>query len=194
MPADNNRNVEKFRKALDTVFRNGELSDAALTELASQLVAASVTQRKSTQRELLTVRHLEGQPPNVMHYNPAAVIRLIAHAIEAVADPSNYVLIGAAALLCGSALKEFCHTVTPSEAVLLCSLYFSDGGRADRDTAIKLFNDSCETYSEIKSEDFVSALQSLLSSNFVVEENGSLRVAERVRILNVAPVFDNRHA
>lgn len=189
MPTNNEKNVQKFYDALSKAFQNIPLEDDTIRHLSSRLAVDAVRNEKRSGQDLVSVKHIKGEVPKVVYYSPGAAIKAIAHAIAAVAHPTNYLLLGAAALGCGVALRDIRHEVTPAEASLFCLIYYSDGSRISRETALNIFDAYCKDYSEVKSEDFASALQSLLKGKFISEEKDTLRVAQRVYLSTIAPIF-----
>jgi hypothetical protein len=189
--SNNEKMAGEFYNALLVVLTDRAIDDAIIKKIAADLAANAVGSASRGRKKLMTVKKTKGKIPTVVYYNPIAAIRAIAHAIEAIADPTNYILAGAAAISCGAALREMRRVVTPAEGALFWLLCNCENYQAGRGTASDMFSDFCEGYQEIKAEDFTSALQSLLTSEFISEDkNNTLHVVERVYRSNIAPIYE----
>lgn len=183
--------VADLRRVVEAVFEDQRIDELVLDSLAEEIAEKAVGIKPTVSGELVTVKKLKGHAPEIVHYSPIEAARVIAHVIEAVADPTNFVLLGSAVISCGVALTGLRKVAPPAESTLFWVICNCDNNRASRDKALELFQESCKSYDTIRPEDFAPALDGLLKWGFIREDKETLSVVERIHRSNLASIIDS---
>lgn len=180
----------EFYRTLAIVFSNHDIEDDDLKLLADHLSEKAVSARQAGSKELVTIKKLKGKNPEVIYYSPREAARLIASACAAVANPTSVILLGAAVLSCGIALRGLRQAAPPGESALFWLICNCENQQVSREEASRLFLEYCQNTNEVRLEDFAPALQGLLKSGFLREEGNVLQVVKVILRVNLPSLID----
>lgn len=169
--------VERIERHLEVLFE-GERTRNDVSAVAATYVRD--VYHIDEPANLLAIELTDGAFSRMIRFDVLAAAGFVASLVSGVAGAGNPILLGCAVLASVGALGGVVEKTSKAEGLLFWAIYGMEGHQGTRQEIEVTFRSLCSGNSEVVVDDFSAALQGLIDIGVIEQQDGQLRVAERL--------------